>query len=62
MSAKQTRKGWVVYERQVELSEQARFVFLSPFFKTREKAEKVRERMTGQPEYKRRSLGITFVR
>jgi len=52
-----TTGKWVVYKQA-----EGEFIFLSKPFKTRERAERERTKLSAQPEYERASVGVGFVR
>jgi hypothetical protein len=63
MPTKGSKGKWVVYERRlVGPNYAAEIVYVSRFFPTRLQAEKAREKLKGQPEHEKASLGVGFVR
>jgi hypothetical protein len=56
MSANQTKRQWVVYERRT-----GEFIFRSRPFSTRAEAERERDRLQARAEYKKVSLGVAVV-
>lgn len=63
MAMRKNKGKWVVYERRlVAPTYAAEIVYVSRFFPTRLQAEKAREKMKGQPEHEKASLGVGFVR
>jgi hypothetical protein len=58
------KKGrWVVYERRlIGPKYAAEIIYVTPFFTTRAKAEKAREKLKGLPQHHKASLGVGFVK
>ncbi len=60
MVTRRDKGGWVVCERRQASSVQEKIFYLSRRYETKERAAEERDRMSSLPEYKGRSLDVTY--